>query len=83
MATGKGVMQGYCGVAAVDDKHQIIIDAQAHGTGSEQELLIPVVEALTPYLNDATLITADAGYHSEANLEQLVQMKIDALIADN
>ena len=83
MATSKGVIQGYCGVAAVDDKHQIIIDAQAHGTGSEQELLIPVVKAISPYLNAGSLITADAGYHSEANLEKLAQMNIDALIADN
>jgi len=35
MATGKGVIQGYTGVAAVDEKNQIIIEAQAHGTGSE------------------------------------------------
>ena len=33
MATDKGVIQGYTGVAAVDAKHQIIIAAQAHGTG--------------------------------------------------
>ena len=83
MATSKGVIQGYCGVAAVDDKHQIIVDAQAHGTGSEQELLIPTVTAIAPYLKDTSLITADAGYHSEANLKQLAEMKIDALIADN
>lgn len=41
MAISKGVIQGYTGVAAVDEKAQIIIEAQAHGTGSEQELLIP------------------------------------------
>ena len=35
MATGKGVVQGYTGVAAVDEKHQVIVGAQAHGTGSE------------------------------------------------
>jgi hypothetical protein len=35
MATSKGVIQGYVGVPAVDDRHQIIVDAQA--------LLIPVV----------------------------------------
>ena len=33
MATGKGVIQGYTGVAAVDGKHQVIVEAQAHGTG--------------------------------------------------
>lgn len=48
MATGKGVIHGYTGVAAVDRTHQIIVEAQAHGTGSEQELLIPVVTAVKP-----------------------------------
>ena len=98
MATSKGVIQGYCGVAAVDAKHQIIVGAEAHGTGSEQALLIPMVEAITPLLIKAengeqrkegqpatkpTLITADAGYHSEANLAALAAMNINALIADN
>jgi len=31
-------------VAAVDDRHQIIVEAQAYGTGSEQELLLPVAQ---------------------------------------
>ena len=66
MATSKGVIQGYTGVAAVDDRHQIIVAAQAHGTGSEQALLMPVVEAATPHCTPDTLITADAGYHSDA-----------------
>jgi transposase len=98
MATGKGVIQGYCGVAAVDAKHQIIVEAQAHGTGSEQALLLPIVEAIAPLLVNAdkgeesnpgepqrkqTLITADAGYHSEVNLAALAAMNVDALIADN
>ncbi|MFX7329035.1 hypothetical protein ABTI69_19820, partial [Acinetobacter baumannii] len=30
MATAKGVVQGYTGVAAVDAAHQIVVDAQAH-----------------------------------------------------
>jgi len=83
MATSKGVIQGYTGVAAVDARHQIIVEAQAHGTGSEQELLIPVVQAMQGIFSDASLITADAGYHSEANLKELASMKIEALIADN
>jgi len=83
MATSKGVIQGYTGVAAVDGKHQIIVCAQAHGTGSEQELLVPVVAAMKDVLAENSLITADAGYHSEANLKALAGMKVDALIADN
>ena len=61
---------------------KIIVDAQAHGTGSEQELLLPVVEAMHGMLAPTSLVTADAGYHSAANLQQLATRGIDALIAD-
>ena len=83
MATSKGVIQGYCGVAAVDAKYQIIVEAQAHGTGSEQALLLPVIEATVTLHTDQTLITADAGYHSKENIERLAERNIPALIADN
>ena len=83
MATDKGVIQGYCRVAAVDAKHQIIVKAQAHGTGSEQALLLPVIEAIGTLRSDQTLITADAGYHSDANVTALAKNNIPALIADN
>lgn len=83
MATGKGVIQGYTGVAAVDEKAQIIIEAQAHGTGSEQELLVPIVEATKPWRAESTVITADAGYHSESGLQKLAGANVDAYIPDN
>jgi hypothetical protein len=82
MATDKGVIQGYTGVATVDAQHQVIVDAQAHGTGSEHELLGPVVTATAPWRAPQTVITADAGYHSEANLAQLAAQGIAAVIAD-
>ena len=82
MATGKGVIQGYTGVAAVDEKAQIVIDAQAHGTGSEQELLEPVVKATDRYRDADTVISADSGYHSEANLEALAKAGIEAYLPD-
>lgn len=83
LATGKGVIQGYPGVAAVDEKHQIILEAQAHGTGSEPELLVPVAKALKPQMGDQTSLSADAGYHSEAGLQVLAAEKIDAYLPDN
>lgn len=83
MATSKGVIQGYTGVAAVDAKHQIIVEAQAHGTGSEQDLLLPVINATEFHRTDQTLITADAGYHSDANVKALAAQSTPALIADN
>lgn len=82
LATDKGVIQGYCGVAVVDAKHQVIVEAQAHGTGAEQELLLPVIDACAEQRTTDTLITADAGYHSEANLAALAERGVDALIAD-
>lgn len=78
-----GSSEPVASTAAVDAQHQIIVEAQAHGTGSEQELLIPVVTAIKDLLADQSLITADAGYHSEANLAQLATMQVTALIADN
>jgi len=85
MATGKGVIQGYTGAAAVDAKHQIIVEAQAHGTGSEQEVLLPVVDALREreLVTAQSLVTADAGYHSEENLHALAARGVAALIADH
>lgn len=83
MATGKGVIQGYTGVASVDAKAQIVLDAQAHGTGSEQALLLATVDATAPYRSERTALCADAGYHSEANLKQLAERGIDAWICDN
>jgi len=85
MATGKGVIQGYTGAAAVDARHQIVVEAQAHGTGSEQEVLLPVVDAMREQelLAVASVITADAGYHSEENLQALAARQVDALIADH
>ena len=83
MATSKGVIQGYVGVAAVDARHQIIVEAQAHGTGSEQALLLPIIDAIAKLRTDQTLITADAGYHSDANITALGKSNTPALIADN
>lgn len=80
MVTSKGVIQGYTGVAAVDAKHQVIVGAQAHGTGSEQELLLPVVEAMQEVLTETSLLTVDAGYHREKNLQALEAKGIDALV---
>lgn len=83
LATDKGVLQGYCGVAVVDAAHQIIVEASAHGSGAEQELLLPALDACAEQRRPETCITADAGYHSEANLVALAERGIDALIADN
>jgi transposase len=83
MPTDKGVIQGYTGVAAVDERNQIIVEAQAHGTGSEQELLLPLAEAIQPMAKAQTVVCADSGYCSEDNLKGLEDKGIEAFIPDN
>ncbi len=90
MKTSHGVVQGYTGVAAVDDKAQIVVLASAFGTGQENGLLPTVVSKLradfeamgkADPLQAATVLT-DSGYHSEATLQQLADAGVDALVAD-
>jgi hypothetical protein len=83
MATSKGVIQGYSAQAAVDSTHQIIVAADVIGSGSEQAMLLPMIEQASPYRTPDTLITADAGYHSDANIAQLQRQNIPAMVADN
>ena len=83
MATSKGVIQGYAAQAAVDSAHQVIIAADVIGSGSEQAMLVPMIEQATTYRTPSTLVTADAGYHSDANVRHLKDHNIPALVADN
>ena len=82
MATNKGVIQGYAAQAAVDSDSQIIIAADVVGSGSEQSMLAPMIEQAKPWTDENTLVTADAGYHSDANVKQLHDNNTPALIAD-
>ena len=83
MATSKGVIQGYAAQAAVDSKHQVIVAAEVTGSGSEQAMLLPMIDKAAEVLEPHTLITADAGYHSDANVQALHDRGIPAMIADN
>jgi hypothetical protein len=81
MTTSKGTIQGYNGVAAVDKKHQIIVDAQAFGEGQEHHTLAPALEKIENRFNrlgiaeeiykTGTIVTADTGFANEANMKYL------------
>lgn len=95
MTTSKGTLQGYNGVAAVDKKHQVIVDAQAFGHGQEHHTLQPVLEQIGERYRRLGLrkniykgrykvtVTADTGYANEANMQYLYEQGIDAYIPDN
>jgi hypothetical protein len=76
-------VQGYTGVAAVDAKHQVVVRAQALGSGSEQEALPGMLEGLVQLRARETIIAADSGYYSEANLKELESRGIEGYIPDN
>lgn len=88
MKTSHGTVQGYVGVAAVDARAQVIVYAEAFGEGQEQATLEPVVEGLSRHLGamneclDGKRLSADAGYHSEANVQLLYERNIDGYVAD-
>ena len=77
MTTSKGTIQGYNGVATVDKKHQIVIDAQAFGAGPEQPTLQPILKDIKARykrlkINDdifetGVIMTGDTGFADEAN----------------
>jgi hypothetical protein len=90
LKSGHGVVQGYIGVAAVDGERQVIVEAQAHGTPQEHDLLKPVIDGVREHFAaigaagaiDKAAFLADAGYHSERGLKALAADDIDGYIAD-
>jgi len=93
MTTSKGTIQGYNGVASVDKKHQIIIDAQAFGEGQEHHTLQPVLDIIKDryqrlgfsnnLYKDGIIVTADTGFANEANNQYLHENNINAYVPDN
>ncbi|MGH8726901.1 MAG: transposase [Burkholderiales bacterium] len=91
MKSAHGVIQDYDGVAAVDAKHQVIVHAEAFGEAQEHDLLAPMVKAtrqnfqaigVAEDIFEKTKLTADAGFHSEANMKMLFEENIDGYVAD-
>ena len=91
MKTTHGVIQGYNGLALVDAKHQIVVQAEAFGSGHEHDLLQPMIEAAKETAAEAglgedyfqeTRIIADTGCFEEDNLKYLDNEGVDAYIPD-
>jgi len=93
MMTSKGTIQGYNGIATVDKKHQIIIDAQAFGSGQEKHTLKPIIEKVNErykrlnmsddiYASNV-IVTADTGFANEENMKYLHENNINAYIPEN
>lgn len=84
-------MQGYTGIATVDDAHQVVVDAQAFGDGHEAIHVPEIIEsidttfaAIDPErkIFESVVVTADSGFNSEAATKTVLDARIDAYIAD-
>jgi transposase len=92
MKTSNGVIQGYVGVAAVDEAYQVVVDAEAFGEAQENHLLKPMIEGTRENFKaiypdgsdvfDTTKLSADSGFHTEDNMEYLAIEEIDGYVAD-
>jgi transposase len=91
MASSRGVIQGYNGLAVVDDRAQIVVHAEARGSGYEAHLLVPLLEATRKTFDlfepgrdvfAKAKVTADSGFHSRAVVAAVERTGADVYIAD-
>ena len=91
MKTSKGVIQGYDGVTVVDDKHQVIVHAEAFGKAQEHDLLKPMIDGTRENFSEIdseedvfekAKLVADSGFHTENNMKMLMEEGIDGYVAD-
>ncbi|MFC6633200.1 hypothetical protein [Microbulbifer taiwanensis] len=85
--------QGYNGIAAVDKKHQIIVEAQAFGAGQEQHTLKAMLDGLRgryrrtrideDILVSDAIVTANTGFSSDENNDYIEEEGINAYIPGN
>jgi hypothetical protein len=90
MATSHGVIQGYNGLAVVDGQAQIVVHAEAHGSGYEAHLLAPLIEATRDGFAEMepgkdvfadVKVTADSGFHSKTALAEVsAQWKLFTIV---
>ena len=82
MNTRDGFVQGYNGQLAVDAAHQIITAHRLTTNGSDQEGLVPLLDATTAALGRKPReVSADAGFCRESNLDALAARVIRGYLA--
>lgn len=82
LKTRDGFIQGYNAQAAVDSHAQIIVAQDLTPSQSDQDQLVPLVDAVTDKLGRPPKeVSADSGYCSEANFAALAARGIAGYIA--
>jgi transposase len=82
LKTRDGFVQGYNGQLAVDAAHQIIVAQRLTTNGSDQDGLVPLLDAATAALGcKPREVSADAGFCRESNLAALEARRIRGYLA--
>lgn len=91
MLTSHGMVQGYNGQALVDSKQQVIVHGQAVGRAEDSRNVPPMIDGAKANMKalghdegffKEKVLTADADYHSRANLEKCQAEQLNAYIPD-
>ena len=91
MVSSHGPIQGYNGQALVDSKHQVIVHAEAFGSGDDSDLVLPMLDGAKENMQaigesedyfSGKILTADSNYHSPTNLKKCEEEAVDAYIPD-
>ena len=90
MASSRGVIQGYNGLAMVDSKHQVIVGAEAFGKADEAVTFGPMLEQVRETFKKLKVknifkkakVCADSGFHTEESMKMLAEKKIDGYVPD-
>jgi hypothetical protein len=86
-----GYIQGYNGIAIADSGSQVIVSAEAIGSGPESGCFPQMLDSLQENMETVTgkkdplkkaLLEGDTGYFSEENLQEAAKRKIKVLIPD-
>ena len=86
-----GYIQGYNGIAIADSGSQVIVAAEAIGSGAESSCLAGMLDNLETNMQMVTrkkqplrksLVLGDTGYFSEDNLQEAQSRNIEVLIPD-
>jgi len=87
----RGYIQGYNGITVADSSNQIIVAAEAAGSGPESGSFPKMLDSLKENMKKATgkkepledsLVTGDTGFFTEENLQEASKRKIEVLIPD-
>jgi transposase len=86
-----GYIQGYNGIAIADSQSQVIVAAEAFGTGPEAQVFPEMLDKLNENMKLITgkeeplknaLVEGDTGYFSEENLQEAAKRGIEVLTPD-